>query len=221
MLLVSRCEAKSAGLSRYFTGKECAHGHLAERFVSSSGCVVCVQQRKVKWSSSEECRAGARRYRVKTAERQAENGRRWRAENLERYRETARAWAEKNQDKIKAKIVRWRSRNREREIALVKAWKAANPEKVKTIWRNNKAKRRGAVGSHTASDVRKIRSAQHNKCAYCKSPLGRGGHLDHIVPIARGGSNWPSNLQWLCQPCNQSKTARDPIEFAQSLGLIL
>jgi hypothetical protein len=29
------------------------------------------------------------------------------------------------------------------------------------------------------------------------------------------------NLQLLCAPCNLSKRAKDPIEFNQSLGLLL
>jgi hypothetical protein len=41
-------------------------------------------------------------------------------------------------------------------------------------------------------------------CRYCGQ---RGGRLecDHVVPLARGGSNDLDNLTTACMPCNRSK----------------
>jgi hypothetical protein len=44
--VISREEARAEGLTRYFTGKPCKHGHVAERHVASCGCMVCRREIK-------------------------------------------------------------------------------------------------------------------------------------------------------------------------------
>ena len=39
--LLSRREAAASGLSRFYTGRTCERGHLAERYVSNRQCVAC------------------------------------------------------------------------------------------------------------------------------------------------------------------------------------
>lgn len=41
MEIISLAEAKKRGLKRYFTGKPCPQGHVAERYTTKSSCVVC------------------------------------------------------------------------------------------------------------------------------------------------------------------------------------
>lgn len=41
MTVTSRAEAAMCGLSRFYTGKVCRAGHLAERFISNRQCVAC------------------------------------------------------------------------------------------------------------------------------------------------------------------------------------
>ena len=36
------------------------------------------------------------------------------------------------------------------------------------------------------------------------------GHVDHIKPLASGGTDALDNLQWTCGPCNLSKGVSDP-----------
>ncbi|MBQ4167275.1 MAG: HNH endonuclease [Clostridia bacterium] len=37
-----------------------------------------------------------------------------------------------------------------------------------------------------------------------------GLHIDHIVPIAKGGKTVKSNLQGLCSKCNGKKSSKTP-----------
>jgi hypothetical protein len=39
--LINRQDAISQGLARYFTGKPCKHGHIAERYTGNKTCCVC------------------------------------------------------------------------------------------------------------------------------------------------------------------------------------
>lgn len=48
-------------------------------------------------------------------------------------------------------------------------------------------------------------------CSYCQSAPFE--HIDHAIPVARGGSNWPSNLRPSCGDCNLRKWTKTAMEF--------
>jgi len=50
-------------------------------------------------------------------------------------------------------------------------------------------------------------------CASCSQKIdaGKAWDIDHIIPLALGGTNEPKNLQILCKPCHQSKTSQSDI----------
>jgi hypothetical protein len=60
--LISRGAARERGLVRYFTGKPCKHGHVAERTVSNGECVVCAAVRTALWRKTPQGRAYKRQY---------------------------------------------------------------------------------------------------------------------------------------------------------------
>ena len=52
MELITRQEARSAGLIRYFTGKACVNGHVCERRVLGGSCIKCGKIAKKKYESA-------------------------------------------------------------------------------------------------------------------------------------------------------------------------
>ena len=55
--------------------------------------------------------------------------------------------------------------------------------------------------------------SKENTCVYCKKELGHHNfHLDHITPLACGGTNEENNLQILCRSCHLDKTRQEQEE---------
>lgn len=50
-------------------------------------------------------------------------------------------------------------------------------------------------------------------CTACaqKIEAGKAWDIDHILPLALGGTNEPHNLQILCKPCHRAKTSHSDI----------
>jgi hypothetical protein len=56
---------------------------------------------------------------------------------------------------------------------------------------------------------RRIREAAQNRCGYCLSPqylVMARLEIEHIVPVAKGGSNEEFNLWLACPLCNRYKS---------------
>src|SRR5579864_4361302 len=60
--IVSRQVALRRGLPRYFTGKPCKRGHVAERFTSRCHCLECERLRWAKYDASPQGLARHERY---------------------------------------------------------------------------------------------------------------------------------------------------------------
>ena len=56
--IISRKESESGGLKRCFNGRPCKWGHVTERYVSGSGCLICCKQYQEKNREKIRTRAG-------------------------------------------------------------------------------------------------------------------------------------------------------------------
>ena len=59
------------------------------------------------------------------------------------------------------------------------------------------------------TDKLHVASKQQWKCQSCKTTLTEFFELDHILPVALGGSNTTHNLQALCSDCHRHKSVFD------------
>lgn len=66
---------------------------------------------------------------------------------------------------------------------------------------------RREYGSFSKTEWRALKRAYGNRCLCCGKP-GRYTKLtvDHVVPVALGGSSYIDNLQPLCPICNNNKS---------------
>lgn len=114
---------------------------------------------------------------------------------------------------------RWRQANRERFTVMVREWRRAHPASV----RMSKYKRRTLEadgGTFSQSDIINLMVAQDGKCAgpHCQCDISRDFTIDHKLPLTRGGTSHPHNLQLLCLACNSSKDTRTNEEWAEFLA---
>lgn len=207
-----RAKAKANGLSTYFTGKPCHRGHVAARLVSGHQCLECKASNQKRWNEANQ---QLRKTILQKSKKKAYQERR--DSILQKNKE----WRQKNPEKIARSTALYREANRENAKARTRAWRKANPEKVRDHANRRRVRKINAEGQHTVDDVRAIRSKQKDRCASCQKRLNNKGQVDHIKPLSKGGTDWPSNIQLLCAPCNLSKNARDPIEWAQLKGKLL
>lgn len=64
----------------------------------------------------------------------------------------------------------------------------------------------GRGGRPWRSIVDKVKARDQYQCQQCQR-LTIDGEVDHITPIAKGGTDNLENLQWLCRaPCHRDKT---------------
>jgi len=147
------------------------------------------------------------------------------SENPSRHQKLTSAWKIDNASRVSEKSREYYRANTEKCLANNKAWRNANPDVCATHRRKRRSSIMKAEGNHCIADVIKILESQRGLCATCGSKLFKSGkkkyHVDHIMPLSKGGSNWPSNLQCLCRDCNLRKGAKHPDDWAKENGRLL
>lgn len=174
--------------------------------------------------------ANARYYATRREER-AEKCRGWRDLNRERVDAYASAYREDHREANRTRSSEYYAAHKDHVLATSTAWKQenvdhvaeyrltynrANPDKARAWNRRRRVRANNGTGTHTAADEQAQLQRQHGLCYYCAGKVGKY-HVDHAVPLSRGGSNDPSNIVVACVDCNLRKHTKLPHEFSGRL----
>lgn len=85
-----------------------------------------------------------------------------------------------------------------------------NPDAGRLMSAKRHALKMGSESGVTIAEIRAIKKAYGNMCAYCGRPAAT---VDHVIPLARGGPHIASNLVPACGSCNSQKGNRTPEEW--------
>ena len=107
-------------------------------------------------------------------------------------------------------------------IAQMNRYNARHPERRRARRLSARAEELGVENTLTRYDIRAQVDSQTlpgkdgPSCWYCGVVMpGTTWHLDHLVPMCKGGGNIPGNVVAACMQCNNAKARRMPEEFAR------
>ena len=153
-----------------------------------------------------------------------------RSKNIEQYRNYDKKYRTENKDKINSNRMVFYYDNQESEIEKKKIYysehknerseyrkRYKDTENGRMIIRLNNLKRKLNIkdvcdGSIIESSIFNLLETQNHKCTACNSNLF-DFHIDHKVPLSRGGYHTITNIQILCPKCNLTKHTKTDEEF--------
>lgn len=172
-----------------------------------------------------------RRY-LANREKKIAQAKAWAAANPERRREInlkgQKIYYDKNADALRAKArvqsARWRSENPEAARAHARAYDLRHPEKVKERQQRyaaspgGKCRKANRVAQRRARkiatqvecvDRQVVWERDEGICGICHLPADRADfHVDHVIPLSKGGPHTYENVQVGHPHCNLLKGAR-------------
>lgn len=144
---------------------------------------------------------------------EAESQRIKRIVNADSIKANRDKWREKNKEKLLAQGRVWKEANKEKMDEWQIQWNAANREKIRALCHKHRKFKVVQKKNFTAADVVRKFIEQQGACAYCGIDVVDDYHIDHIVPVSKGGANDVKNIHVVCPKCNRKKLAKLEADF--------
>lgn len=173
-----------------------------------SWCIECSREKSKKWISKhpEQHRENTKTWYANHPEKIVEKNKKYREKYPDKVRERLKEWHNKNKTYANEVSRRWYHNNREYACLQSRTWAKENVERTRQRNRVRLSRKKFADGIITAQEERELFEKYNYTCINPNCPdTSQPITLDHIVPLARGGTNTIENAQPLCRSCNSSK----------------
>lgn len=193
MEIITRRIAIERGLSTYYTGKPCKHGHLSERKTLEGSCIQCRKAREGEYAKTQYTK------------------------HREKLLDRVKTYSKKNKEKISAYQSGYRDENKDKLRLYLKDYylktKVERLEKEKELRKTEKYKRRiseyrkrkySSDVSYKASSAirtmlwRVLKKTQSKKLARTEEIIGYKSCdlISHIERIFVNGMSWSNYGKW-------------------------
>jgi hypothetical protein len=162
--ILTRKDAKRLGLKRYFTGRPCRRGHIAERYVSTKTCVECSALQSRQWV-------------IDNPERWDEYIDTWNKDNPALKREYERKWKWANIEHVRA--------HRKERYATDVCFRLAHVLRSRLGSAIKKGSKRGSAVDDLGCSIEQLKTHIETQFAPGMSWGNWGSwHIDHIKPLS-------------------------------------
>lgn len=158
------------------------------------------------------CKVCKKRYYEANREKISEQKKQYREDNREKILEYQKQYYETNRERVIERCKQYRQANSKKLLEWRRQYRQANREAFKLRDQKRRARKANAAGNCTPEQLQARFDYHGNRCVYCGSEEDLT--IEHLIPLSKGGTNWPANLAPACKSCNSRKNSHKTfVEF--------
>mgnify|MGYP003651778010 CR=1 FL=1 len=181
-------------------------------------CIKCNNKRDGShYSYCKTCNAKrSAEYKQNNKEKIKESKKEYRQNNKEQIKESDKKHYQNNKEKINKQQKEYKQKNKEKINKRDREYKQNNPHKVREASRRRRALKKG--NTHKPYTEDQVLKLYGKDCHICKKPINlsanrsagapgwqQGLHIDHVVPLSKGGADTIDNVKPAHGLCNLQK----------------
>lgn len=202
-------------MNQYKTCSKCKQTKSAENFSpdkrSPTGLQPQCRQCVATWRAANKDRIKAQKQKYLQ-----------KPESKQKASEYSKRYREEKPEIILAIRLRYQANNKEHRRQKFREWAAQNPDRLREnkrrnyqakpeLYRSYAFNRRGRIKAVCkAISKKEFAKLYSQNCFYCGN---KGGTIDHVIPLSRGGTHSIGNLVSCCKSCNSSKRDKTITEW--------